>query len=738
MLFKLSVSNLKKSIKDYAVYFFTLILGVAIFYIFNAIETQSAMLTISSDTREIIKLLTNMLSGVSVFVAFVLGFLIIYASNFLMKRRKKEFGLYILLGMGKRKVSFILFIETLIIGIISLGVGLLLGIGLSQVTSIFVANMFDVSIDKYRFVFSNTAFVKTLLYFVIIYVVVILFNTVCINRFKLIDLLTGGRKAEKATLKNPYICVVVFAIAVAMLAFAYYRVCDFNNITDAKKLACYIAMGCVGTFLFFWSLSGLLFAIVHSIKGVYFKGLNSFVFRQMSSRINSNVLSMTVICLMMFVTICVLSSGLTVRNSMANNLNELAAADVMVVKDITDVDKLLEDSSQPVDVTDNVEASQSQDTSSEDEYVNGKKRSYYEAFTDEEKKYSAMTLDEYMSVKGMNIEEKLGGYEKVNIYYSPDLVLGDTLMYANGGANDDTDNNDSDDVESSTGNAVNGYSFLYYYTTEDIISLSDYNRLAKLYGKETLTLADDEYAVVADFKNMVNIRNAAMENGMTISLNNRTLHAKSTKCYDGIVEMAANHINAGIFVVPDDAVTGLSLDRQLMSGNYNSKVGSDKEAIDSEIYAFGDTREADRVGFSSDTKLHIKDAAMGLGAMTAFIALYIGMIFLISGAAILALKELSESADNMGRYKILKNLGTDNRQINGAVLKQTTLFFGFPLLLAIVHSIFGMKVSYFIIEALGTEYMVQSIIMTAVLILIVYGGYFVITYNSCKNMIKDV
>ena len=108
MLFKLSFSNMKKSLKDYAVYFFTLILGVAIFYLFNAIETQTTMLKISEETREIVKLINTTLSGVSVFVAFILGFLVIYASNFLMKKRKKEFALYILLGMGKRKISLIL------------------------------------------------------------------------------------------------------------------------------------------------------------------------------------------------------------------------------------------------------------------------------------------------------------------------------------------------------------------------------------------------------------------------------------------------------------------------------------------------------------------------------------------------------------------------------------------------------------------------------------------------------
>lgn len=315
MLYKLSFQNIKKSMKDYAIYFFTLILGVAIFYIFNAIETQSAMLKISNDTREIVKLLTQIMSWVSVFIACVLGFLVIYASRFLMKRRNKEFGLYLVLGMGKRKVSLILFFETLIIGIISLVVGIIIGIGASQFTSFLVASMFQADMSKYQFVFSSQACIKTILNFVLIYVIVIIFNTFSINKCKLIDLFQGNRKTEKIKLKNPIICGIIFAISIVMLIIAYYNVtAGYSKITNGKQLAIYIVMGCVGTFLFFWSVSGLLLKVVSSMKGIYYKGLNTFTFRQMSSRVNTNVFSMTIISLMLFITICVLSSGLSIWN----------------------------------------------------------------------------------------------------------------------------------------------------------------------------------------------------------------------------------------------------------------------------------------------------------------------------------------------------------------------------------------------------------------------------------------
>ena len=200
MLFKLSLKNISKSIKDYAIYFFTLILGVAIFYVFNAIDDQSVMMKVSSTTAEIIKLMTNVLSGVSVFVSIILAFLIVYASRFLIKRRNKEFGVYLTLGMSKKKISLILFIETLIIGIVSLVVGLGIGFLLSQLMSILVANMFEADLTRFQFVFSTNACIKTLIYFSIMYFVVMIFNTINISKCKLIDLMHSNKKSEKIKL----------------------------------------------------------------------------------------------------------------------------------------------------------------------------------------------------------------------------------------------------------------------------------------------------------------------------------------------------------------------------------------------------------------------------------------------------------------------------------------------------------------------------------------------------------
>lgn len=678
MLFKLSFQNIKKSMKDYAIYFFTLILGVAIFYIFNAIETQSAMLKISNDTREIVKLLTQIMSWVSVFIACVLGFLVIYASRFLMKRRNKEFGLYLVLGMGKRKVSLILFFETLIIGIISLVVGIIIGIGASQFTSFLVASMFQADMSKYQFVFSSQACIKTILNFVLIYVIVIIFNTFSINKCKLIDLFQGNRKTEKIKLKNPIICGIIFAISIVMLIIAYYNVTSgYDKITSGKQLAIYIVMGCVGTFLFFWSVSGLLLKAVSSMKGIYYKGLNTFTFRQMSSRVNTNVFSMTIISLMLFITICVLSSGLSIRNSLNDSLKQGVPADINFNKVVN--------------------------LSKEDGY--GKK----------EVESSNKSIFQFFEENGYNIEPYLKEYVDLYIYQSENVTLNDTL-----GNNDEKDDSPT-----------------MLEVPENIVKVSDYNRLAGFYGKDTIELNDDEYIVLCDDSPMIKLRNKSLKAGVKINVFGNELIPKYKECQEGFIEMSGNPSNKGIIIVPDGIIDENHKIREFIAANYSMDDKKEVEKFEQKVEKIYDETRWNYMVPMVNTKNNIIDSAVGIGAIGAFIGLYIGVILLISGAAILALKELSESADNVERFRMIRKLGADEKQINKALFRQTALFFIFPLALAIVHSIFGMMFSKQILDFIGTKMIGPSIGMTAIILLVIYGGYFLISYFFSKNIIKE-
>ena len=681
MLFKLSIKNIARSIKDYAIYFFTLILGVAIFYIFNAIESQTVMMNVSSSTYEIIDLMNSMLSGVSVFVAFILGFLIIYANRFLMKRRNKEFGIYLTLGMSKRKVSLILFFETLIVGCISLVIGLVLGTALSQVMSLLVANMFEAKMTEFEFVFSTSACIKTLIYFSVMYVLVMIFNTYNVSRCRLIDLLNANKKSEKIKMKNPWLCVIIFIISVCVLGYAYF--CVTAGVTDmqtADKILIPIALGAVSTFFIFWSLSGLLLKIFMSMKNVYYKGLNSFILRQFSSKINTTVFSMTIICLMLFFTICILSSAISIRNSMTSNLEQMAPVDIQLNKKM-------------------------------DLPVNS---GYSEAVIEDSKISVSETLDRF----GFDTDKYFKDVLEFDIYASNDILVRDTLgdYYAE---------------------VSKQFPYLAYDAAESFIKVSDYNKVAKLYGLDQIHLDSNEYVIIADFDSWIDIRNQSLEKGTPINLNGFTLTPKYDECKDGFIYMASNHINTGIFIVPDEVLEGVPRESELLVANYKANTDEERQEIEDMIVATGNSAYASNTDIEASTKLSLYEGSIGLGAMITFIGLYLGIVFLIASAAILALKELSESTDNKERFRMLRKIGTDEKMLNRALFRQIGIFFIFPLVLAVIHSIFGIKFCTYILETFGKGELVKSIIMTAGIIVFIYGGYFLITYFASKNIIKE-
>lgn len=686
MLFKISLKNIRKSLKDYTVYFFTLILGVAIFYVFNAIDSQSVMLDVRANVMDIIKLMNDMLSGVSVFVSCILGFLIIYASRFLIKRRNKEFGIYLTLGMSKRKISVILFFETLLIGIVSLVAGLVIGTILSQFMSVIVANMFDADMTKFKFIFSMKACVKTLIYFAIMYVLVMIFNTFSISRCKLIDLLNAGKKTEKVTMKNPVVCTIVFIIGVGILSYAYWMVTrGVRTLNTFDKIGVPIALGCVATFLIFWSVSGFMIRIFTSIKSVYYKGVNSFVLRQFCSKINTTVFSTTVICIMLFITISVLSAALSMKDSLSKDLDSMCPVDVQLAKYSYDA------------------MSEAYATSQD---MNEKDREMLED--------SKLSIIETLNNSGFDAQKYFKDVAEYNVY-NTGLTVKDTLGDIN-----------TDD-----------YQFIAD-TIMPVMTIGDYNSVARLYGNSTYELNDDEYIIVADYKNMVMIRNQALKKGITLSVNGKEYKPRYDECMDGFVQIGVQNMNDGILVVPDNAVKPQQVRNMGLSADYRADTKEERYSIETQLDNLMKNISFQTSFISWNSRIDLAESSVGLGALATFIALYLGIIFLISSAAILALRELSDSADNKERYGMLRKLGVDERMIDMALFKQIGIFFAFPLILALIHSVFGIKFINIILATMGMSSMAASIWLTLAFVAVIYGGYFLITYLCSRSIIRPV
>ncbi|MGU8318593.1 ABC transporter permease [Clostridium perfringens] len=673
MYFKLAFKNIKKSYKNYVIYFLTLIFGICIFYTFNSIESQSVMMELNEQKQSAFMMAEQLIGYFSVFIAFVLGFLIVYANNYLIKRRKKEFGIYMTLGMENGSLSKMIFLETLFIGAISLGIGVVLGIMLSQALSVLTAYMFQVDLTKFQFVFSPLGFKRTVLCFSIIYLVVLIFNFISVRKIKLIDLLTASKRNEKPTIKNLWVSVILFLVSVGILEIAYYKVIhDGIAFASFNALGLPILLGCIGTFIFFYSLTGFFLKVIQGNKKFYLRDLNMFVMKQISSKINTTFVSLSFICLMLFLAICTFSGGLGINRAINADLKDLTKFDVTFWSNSGEnIEKLLKEKN--IDIS---------NIAKEDSNM---------VMYDSGVKYS-----NFLSKEGMTAMKN----------YFPVA-------------------NDNDIL---------------------VIGEKGYNNTLKLLGKEPVNLKENQYLAVGnidEMKKWVNeslengnmdqmkkLVNKSSENGKKINISGKTLEPANKK-YENI--NLYNFTMKGdilIFVVKDSLLEGL----KPVSSRFNMML-KDNSNTKEELEAIRDQLVESQV--YSITKKEIYDNAAGLGATMAYLGIYLGLIFIITSAVVLAIQQLTESTDNVERYRLLKEIGVDQKMINKAIFTQVGVYFMLPLSLAIVHSIVGLKISSTIVGVFGNASIMPNIIITAIIFVIIYGGYFLATYLGAKKNINE-
>ncbi len=685
MLVKLSLKNIQHSLRDYAIYFFTLTVAVVIFYVFNAVGGQTAAINMSQMGTEASSLLSQTLAMISVFVAVVLGLLIVYASRFLMKRRHREFALYMMLGMSQRRISAMLVSETFLTGLASLGVGLVVGVGLSQLMSALVASMFEADMSAFRFTVSSASIVRTIVSFAIMYLVVMLLNTRAVTRMKLIDLMSSGKKTEQVKVKNPILCTVVFLIAAAILAFAYHLVIsDFDDTFSNMGIA--TLMGCIGTLLLFWSVAGFFLKIALSMREHYLTGLNAFTVRQIASKINTVVFSMSVICIMLFFTITMMSSAFALRNGMMENVRTRCPADF--------------------------ETSSAQMLSS---IAEGKGPAHDDVV-------------EHYARYGYDVMAPLGEHVHFHSYYDQNV----TLYKAGESATE------SETVPAPTSPRAMTNPF------STIVRLSDYNKLMDLYGRDSLELSDGKYAVVCDLETSQKELDVLLASGVDAKVFGQVLKSRYNKTQDGFIKNGPMRQNEGFVVVPDGVVNESCAATDYLIGNYNEEamahLDETEKMVQEQLLAVdrvSDPVNADDGEFwvQSMTKDSAVNSAIVSGAMMTFVCLYLGVVFLVASGAILALRTLSDSVDSVARYDTLRKIGVDEGDISRSLFKQTGFFFLLPLLVACFHSIFGIKMMLPVLGAIGIKHVWGSIAITCVVILAIYGGYFLMSFIGGKRII---
>ncbi|KEI99940.1 ABC transporter [Clostridium botulinum A2B3 87] len=661
MYSKIALKNIKKSYKDYTIYFLTLILAVCIFYSFNSIESQKVLIEI-----EFMSAIMKAISGVSVLVSIILGGLIVYANNFLIKRRKKELGMYMILGMGKRKISRILVTETFIVGVISLVGGLILGIGASQGLSTFTLKLFDVGMDEYKFIISISAMGKTILYFGTMFLLVMIFNVFVISKYKIIDLLIANIKNEDIKFKNPYIYLLTFVLCVISLGFSYKSLLEIPFDLERnleRNMSIPIALAIVGTVLFFFSLAGVILYVTNKNKKIYFKGLNMFVLKQMNSKVNTNFISMSLICLMLFITIVVLSTGINFKKVEEEGRRKITPFDASVT--LYNKDENKNQNNHIEDMLNKIDFKKS-------------KNEKYAIYNDY---YTGLKASELLKVKERN-------FARYNVYFS---------------------------------------------------KISDYNKILKLKGEKEIALNKSEVLILSSSGGAINLINEKLKSNRRIDIKGKEYLIKNDKVIEENLKTSSRADNPCTVVINDELVSDYKISSSVLNVIYldtNREENNKKYNKINDNYIKDEYKNSD-ISIDVITKDEVYSKSNGITSMMLFIAIYLGIVFLITSMAVLALQQLSEASDSIERYKALKRIGANKKMIDKTIFIQTLMYFSLPVILALIHSMVVIKIVNDLTSTIiNTANFMYSILITVLIFVIVYLEYFYITYAGYKNIVK--
>lgn len=722
MLLKLAFRNIKRSVKDYTIYFVTLLIGIAIFYSFNSIGSQQIMFDIETVAdKQQFEQTQQLLGTFSVVIAFVLGFLILYANRFLIKRRKKEFGTYLLLGMRPSSVSMIVLLETIFVGLIALAVGLALGLILSQGLSFLTASLFGTIIANYRFVFSEEAFLATLICFVIIFAVVAIFNTTSVNRYKLIDLLNADKKNERQGTRNPWLSLSVFIVSIGVIMYAYLQL-DENGLQmldDPTFYRATIAM-LIGTFLFFWSLAGFLIGILTRARSSYYKGLRMFTLRQITSRINTAFVSLWVVCVMLFFSITVFSCGLGLEEVLTGDAEAASPYDATMRADFFTYGTM-------VDGQTNSEAKiHAMEDSDPDLYAIGMEYDW--------------DMAAYLETNAPELwETTIKDASQIDFYTIPDLKYQYFI--------DEVMERDPDYEIPSTLTGSTSYVL--------VASISDLNGLRLMQGKDAIDLPVNEYLISNNFEATASLAKKIIDIDVPLDIAGTSLNANPT--IDDTQYMDSGMLmSAMIMIVPDEVMDTFKKGKLPDNAYLNVDYYSPGESADQDLVRIiaatqPPSMESANAFYGSDdtymetfwpvtrmyTKTEMYSQANGLRMMITYLALYIGFVFLIATATILAIQQLSDVSDSASRYRLLGKLGCDRRMIDSSMFAQICIYFLAPLGLALCHSACAIGVLSKSLLMVAGNSVVLPVVLAIVSLLAIYAIYMFITYFIGKSIVAE-
>ena len=681
MYAQLAKTNVRKSIKDYLIYFITIAICVSLFYAITSLSSSDyELITEESYNFRALKII---LQYSTYLITAILILLIAYVNKYMIGRRKREFATYVLLGAEQISVSLMFFIETIVVGFLAIITGILVGTLFSQaITAIVLISA------KQEVVFSIKLYadtvVITFIFFISMFCIIGLYNVIVLRKIKLIDMINAHKQVEFQFKRSNKVYIAIFVVSIIMYIISgSYTVKLINSEIDySVKSLMYIGISLItfiiGTYALFYSIAYIMIYIKNKCINFKYEGTNLFLIGAIVSKVK------TAPILMATISITFLGAMISFIMTLVMSQWSMGYLDMRVPYDI--------------EIRNN---------------------------------YSTNFLAQ------SNIDD---------IKVIPKLDYSEIVDWLN---------NNGKDIESYC--QVEKYIISHDDNIKSTlaIKLSDFNKLRTMLGYDEIKLNDKEFTT--QWHNAVSdeVINNYVGKNSKLNINGVTYNISQDSSYKESIGEGFYFNSDNIIILPDEVCDNLDFIETNFVANIENKMKYEEanEFRQNYIYNWFRSNNSEFVTKYSDENdityrvidIRIKSLEIN-NILTTTLAMrilgvYLGIVLLMISLTILSLSQLTDSIEHKDRFNVLRKLGVEENQINRIILKQISIYFIVPIVIAMIGDAIYIYNYYLIYNDIITVFVgniefILSIIFGVALMIVIYICYFIGTYYTFKRNIN--
>ncbi|OKZ87046.1 MAG: hypothetical protein BHW04_06100 [Clostridium sp. 29_15] len=682
MYAQLAKTNVRKSIKDYLIYFITIAICVSLFYAITSLSSSDyELITEESYNFRALKII---LQYSTYLITAILILLIAYVNKYMIGRRKREFATYVLLGAEQISVSLMFFIETIVVGFLAIITGILVGTLFSQaITAIVLISA------KQEVVFSIKLYadtvVITFIFFISMFCIIGLYNVIVLRKIKLIDMINAHKQVEFQFKRSNKVYIAIFVVSIIMYIISgSYTVKLINSEIDySVKSLMYIGISLItfiiGTYALFYSIAYIMIYIKNKCINFKYEGTNLFLIGAIVSKVK------TAPILMATISITFLGAMISFIMTLVMSQWSMGYLDMRVPYDI--------------EIRNN---------------------------------YSTNFLAQ------SNIDD---------IKVIPKLDYSEIVDWLN---------NNGKDIESYC--QVEKYIISHDDNIKSTlaIKLSDFNKLRTMLGYDEIKLNDKEFTT--QWHNAVSdeVINNYVGKNSKLNINGVTYNISQDSSYKESIGEGFYFNSDNIIILPDEVCDNLDFIETNFVANIENKMKYEEanEFRQNYIYNWFRSNNSEFVTKYSDENdiityrvidIRIKSLEIN-NILTTTLAMrilgvYLGIVLLMISLTILSLSQLTDSIEHKDRFNVLRKLGVEENQINRIILKQISIYFIVPIVIAMIGDAIFIYNYYLIYNDIITVFVgniefILSIIFGVALMIVIYICYFIGTYYTFKRNIN--